>query len=293
MPSQLAAGERAAFHGVPGDGVLPLSQAEALATESGDIAGAAHAAWLLGICHMACGQYGQALALLTATASDPRIPERWRALAATVVASTQRQLGRHSEGLEWDRGALDAGSGHPDVLCKAQLGLGSDLVGLGDAEGARQALIRAEGLAVDQESWWRQRIGLHWLRAEVCLLGEDPEAARVAAARALAAAETANSPRYVAKSLMLAGVAQAALGEVAGATASLRRAAVLAEGLGALPLVWPSYGLLGALLAGSDPQESQHCLATAGAAVRAIAADLPAVLADPWVARREIRELLG
>lgn len=293
MPSQLAAGERAAFHGMPGQGVLALSRAEALATASGDVAGAAHAAWLLGTCHMACGQYGQALRSLTATASDPRIPERWRALAATVVASTQRQLGRHAEGLEWDRGALDAGSGHPEVMCEAQLGLGSDSVGLGDAEGARQALIGAEELAADQESWWRQRIGLHWLRAEVSLLGEDPQAARAAAVRAVAAAETANAPRYVAKSLMLAGVAQVALGEVGGATASLRRAAALAEGLGALPLVWPSHGLLGALLVGSDPPESQRCLATAGAAVRAIAADLPGVLADPWVARREIRELLG
>ena len=73
----------------------------------------------------------------------------------------------------------------------------------------------------------------------------------------------------------------------------LARAAVLAEGLGARPLVWPSRGLLGALQASSVPEESERNLESARAVIRDMAADLPPLLADEWLARRDIRTLLG
>ena len=125
------------------------------------------------------------------------------------------------------------------------------------------------------------------------LLAGDPAQARAAAERALDAAEAASAPRHVAKSLLFAGVAATSHGQQAAAVDLLARAAVLAEGLGARPLVWPSRGLLGALLAGSSPTESERSLEAARTVIRGIAADLPPLLAAEWLARRDIRALLG
>ncbi len=292
LSSLLAAGGQAAFHGVPAEGIAPLARAEALALESGDVASRSRAAWLLGVCRMACGQYGQSLWGLTTVAGDVAVPDEHRALPATAVAAIQRQLGRHAEGLEWDRGALEAASGNPAVLCEALLGLGADSIGLRDADGATEALEQAERLVAGQEAWWRPGIRLGWLRAELALLAADPDAARAESAAALVAAEQANAPRHVAKSLVLAGVAATAQGDQRAAIDLLTRSAILAEQLATPPLVWPSRGLLSALLAGTDAAASQRCLVAARAAIGQIASDLPAVLAGPWQARREIRELL-
>ena len=289
----LAAGERAVFRGVPGQGLVPLERAKVLAEELGDSARLSRAAWLLGVCRTAIGAYGQALAGLTTAASDPVLPEDQRALPASAVGAIQRQLGRHAEGRDWDRSALDASAGNAETQCEALLGLGSDAVGLGDPDAARQALAEAESIVADRPLWWRQPIRLDWLRAEVALLEDEPAQARAAAERALDAAEAANAPRHVAKSLLFAGVAATEHGQQSVAVDLLARAAVLAEGLGARPLVWPSRGLLGALLAGTNPEESERSLETARAVIRAIAEDLPPVLADQWLARRDIRALLG
>jgi hypothetical protein len=96
----------------------------------------------------------------------------------------------------------------------------------------------------------------------------------------------------VAKSLLFQGVAQIQSGDVTGA-AALRRSATLAEGLGALPLVWPSRALLGALLADTDPGESATSLGAARSAVLTIAGDLPDGMREDWLARDEIAALLG
>ena len=55
----------------------------------------------------------------------------------------------------------------------------------------------------------------------------------------------------------------------------LRRAAMLAESLGAIPLVWPARAVLGALVATSSPAESAAALTSARSIVRQIADDLP------------------
>lgn len=289
----LAAGELAAFRGVPGQGLAPLERAEALAGEAGDIAARTRAAWLRGVCHTAIGDYGQALAGLTAAASDLGTPAELRALPACAVGAIQRQLGRHAEGREWDRGALESSPEGSEAQCEALLGLGSDAVGLGEPEAARGAMEQVEALVAQEPLWWRQQIRLEWLRAELALLEDDPGLARVASARALEVAETSNAPRYVAKSLLFAGVAATAQGKQAAAIDLLARAAVLAEGLGALPLTWLSRGLLGALQASSSPEESTQSLEAARAAIWAIAASLPPVLSAEWLARRDIRSLLG
>lgn len=289
----LTAGERAVFRGVPGQGLIPLERAEVLAGELGDLDRRARAAWLTGICRAAVGHYGQALAGLTATAADPMYGPQLRSLPASAVATVQRQLGRHVEAKAWDESARDLAGADVEATCEAWLGLASDAVGLGDAEGANAALARIEALSADRPLWWRQRIRADWARAEVALLAQEPGAARAAAERALDHAEDVSAPRHVAKSLLFAGVAATAQGQAAAAADLLSRAAVLAEGLGARPLVWPSRAMLGALLVPSQPEEAERNLEAARAVVREIAADLPPLLASEWLARRDIAALLG
>ena len=128
-------------------------------------------------------------------------------------------------------------------------------------------------------------------RAEIALLSEEPEQAMRTAAKAVAAAEAARAPRHVAKGLLFQGVAELQSGS-GEAAATLRRASTLAEGLGALPLVWQARGLLGAMLAVEPGDEGARSLAVARSAVLAIAGDLPTALRDEWLARPNVSALL-
>jgi hypothetical protein len=95
----------------------------------------------------------------------------------------------------------------------------------------------------------------------------------------------------VAKGLLFQGVAEVS-GGVPDAPGTLRRAATLAEGLAALPVVWQARALLGALLAGSAPEESARSLAAARSAVLTMAGDLPPDLREDWLARPNVSALL-
>ena len=289
----LAAGERAVFRGVPGQGIVPLERAELLAGDVGDPARRARAAWLLGVCRTAIGHYGQALAGLTAVAADPAFPAETRSLPASAVAAVHRQLGRTADASSWDELALDTAGDSPEARCDAWLGLASDAVGAGDADRAARCVAEVEQLLADRPLLWRQRIRAEWVRAESGLLVDDPGLARTSAERALDLAEAAGAARHVAKSLLFAGVAATAQNKPAVAIDLLSRAAVLAEGLGARPLIWPSRAMLGALQQASAPQEAEHSLEAARTVVREIAADLPAALAEDWLARGDIRALLS
>lgn len=289
----LAAGERAAFRGVPGQGLVPLERASALAADLGDGTRRARAEWLLGVCRTATGRYGQALAGLTAVVSDSALPAVDRALPAAAVATVQRQLGRHGQAREWDQVALQSAEGSAEAACEAWLGLAADAVGLLEPAAAADALAEVDAFLTDPAPWWRQRIRVDWIRAELALLGDQPGVARTAAERALDAAESAGAPRHIAKSLLIAGVAATAQGHPEAAMDLLSRAAVLAEGLGALPLVWPSRAMLGALQQQGTPSEAERSLDAARGAVRALADDLPPPLATDWLARGDIRSLLG
>ncbi len=163
-------------------------------------------------------------------------------------------------------------------------------MGENDAKTAQERADAAAELLPDRPTeWWRQRVRLDWVRAEIALLEEDPETAVDAAEAAVERAERSQAPRHVAKSLLFQGVALIQNGDLDGA-AALRRSATLAEGLGALPLVWPSRALLGALTSDS---ESDASLGAARAAVLAIAGDLPDDLREDWLKRDEIAALLG
>ena len=247
----LAAGERAAFHGPPAQAVGALEQAIAIAGKDGRRAEVTAAAWLLGVALAARGRYGGALTVLSPLLEPGEAPgaapeqRLFAALAAATIASVHRQLGRHAVARDYDRRGLElADTGEAAFDCR--LGLAADAVGLDEVEVARAALAAAAELVADRDDWWRQRVRLDWVRAEVALLDGDAEAAVSAASAAVDRAEGALAPRHVAKGLLFLGVAQVQAGSDEAST-TLRRAATLAESLGTLPLVWPARAVLGAL----------------------------------------------
>jgi tetratricopeptide (TPR) repeat protein len=293
----LAAGERAAFHGRPASGVPPLQSAFEQARAEGRGAEATAAAWLLGVCLGAAGKFGSALAVLDPLAAQEGtdIPERrlFAALAAATSASVRRQLGQHVEAKAMDERALGLANGGPEATFDALLGLAADAVGLGDATFARHHLQQAAELAAPRTDWWRQKVRLAWIQAEAALLEGDPAAAAEVLAPAIQSAEVSGAPRHVAKSLLFLGVAQVQSGQLQEAEGTLRRAATLAESLGAIPLLWPARALLGALLEERSPAEAAKSLSAARGAVIAIADDLPEGLRTVWLDRPDVAALLG
>ncbi len=291
----LATGERAAFHGRPSAGVAPLQRAVELAHGGGQDAEATAAVWLLGVCLASAGRYGAASAVLEPLAiSLPEEPERliFSSLAASSMASISRQLGRHAEGRVRDEVALDLAGEAPEARFDALLGLAADAVGLGEDDEAAFRLGEAADLVSGRPDWWRQRVRVDWVAAEISLLRDQPADAVVRAAGAVTLAETSGAPRHVAKGLLFQGVAEVQVGELELAAVTLRRAAGLAESLGTLPLVWPARAVLGALLTEAAPAEAAASLTAARAAVRQISEDLPSTLASDWLLRPDIAALL-
>ncbi|MCU1594619.1 MAG: hypothetical protein JWO12_2011 [Frankiales bacterium] len=302
LPTLLASGEHAAFHGKPAAAVGALEQAVVLAQSQGLVAEMAAAAWLLGVSLGAGGRYGGALTVLAPLVEAGQVegtaPERrlFGALSSATIASIHRQLGRHAIAREADLDALELTDGTGEAAFDALLGLASDAVGLDDSEEAVARLAEAGAVLPGRgDEWWRQRVRLGWTHAEVALLEGRPEDAAASAAEAVQRAEDARAPRHVSKSLLLLGLAQVSMGD-AEAVGTLRRSATFAESLGVLPLIWPSRALLGAMLseeeAESDRAEGAKSLAAARSAVLAIAGDLPPGVRSEWLARPDINALL-
>jgi hypothetical protein len=290
----LAAGERAAFHGPPTAGVAPLQRAQEVARAEGKPAEGAAAGWLLGVCLASAGRYGGALDVLDPLVTGDGSAESrvLAALASATTASVHRQLGRHAVAQGYDERALEGSQGSGEGGFDALLGLAADAVGLGDEPTAAARVAEAAALVDGRPDWWRQRVRLGWVQAEVALLAGRPADAVAAAAPAVDLAEHSGAPRHVAKGLLFLGVAQVEAGRPAEAVGTLRRAGLLAESLGTLPLLWPSRAVLGALLAEDDPAESARALASARHAVTAIAQDLPEPLRGEWLSRPDIEALL-
>jgi tetratricopeptide (TPR) repeat protein len=290
----LAAGERAAFHGRPGDGVDPLRRAIELAAADGLVAEASAATWLLGVCLSSAGRFGGALDVLAPLVTESATAESRMlgALAAATTASVHRQLGRHDVAQGYDETALAGSGGAGEAAFDANLGLASDAVGLGESEAAETHLAAASALVADHQGWWRQRVRLGWVRCEVDLLGGNPEAALGPVQESVDLAEQSGAPRHVAKGLLFHGVALVEAGRPDEAAAVLRRAGLLAESLGTLPLLWPIRAVLGALLAADSPEESAQALESARRAAAAIAEELPEPLRAGWLGRADVEALL-
>jgi hypothetical protein len=293
----LASGERAAFHGRPDAGVEPLRRAAELASAGGLSVEAAAAGWLLGVCLSSAGRYGSALQVLEPIAAPegdvPPEHQVFAALASASVASVHRQLGRHGVARTYDEQGLARTDGSGEAAFDCRLGLAADAVGLGDKAAAQEHLAAAQMLVEGRADWWRQRVRLGWLDAEVGLLVGDGETAATAAEQAVDLAERSGAPRHVAKGLLFLGVAQVEVGRLDDAATALKRGGLLAESLGTLPLLWPTRAVLGALLADSHPDQSARALASAKTTVESIAADVPADLRDEWLARPDVGAVLG
>ena len=300
LPSLLAASERAVFHGAPGKAVADLEQAVGVAQRDGLHAEVAAAAWLLGVALTASGRYGAGLRVLVplleageardASTTTPEL-KLFSSLAAGTAASVHRGLGRAHEATALDARGLSLTDGPGEAAFDCLLGLAADAVGAGRAADANKRFTQASAVIEGHGGdWWRQKVRLEWVRAEIAMLNGNPVDARAAALDAVAGAEKARAPRHVSKGLLFQGVAELESGE-GDAAATLRRSATLAEGLGALPLVWQSRALLGALL-GSGSEEGARSLALARNAVLTIAGDLSAELRDEWLARPNVSALL-
>jgi tetratricopeptide (TPR) repeat protein len=309
LPSLLASGEHAAFHGKPATAVGALEQAVALAQSQGRPAEMAAAGWLLGVALAAGGRYGGALTVLSPLVDAGRAAEApaerrlFAALSASTIASVHRQLGRHAVARASDLEALALSDGTGEAGFDALVGLASDAVGLDEADEAAARLEQARALVPSRsDEWWRQRVRLGWAQAEVQLLEGQVDEAVDTALEAVQRAEHARAPRHVAKGLLILGIAQVsggtatAPGSGSGAegdpAVTLRRAATLAESLGTVPLIWPARALHGALVAEADPTESARSLAAARSAVLTLAGDLPPGVRADWLARPDVAALL-
>jgi hypothetical protein len=295
LAALLAAGEAAVFHGRPDDAIGPLRSARDMAGAAGQPAEAATATWLLGVALGATGRYGAALdvllPLVAAAAAEGAQQSEPAALAAATVASVHRQLGRHGVAAGFDRRGLALTTGAGLAAFDCRLGLAADAVGRGDATTAAAELARASALIPAPESgWWRPRVRLDWVRAEVALLVDRAPDAVAASAAAVARAGQASAPRHLAKSLLFLGVSQGQMGNPA-AVATLTRAARLAADIGAWPLVWPAEAVLATQLAGADPARSRSHRAAARAVVTQIAAGLPTLLRAEWLTAPDIAAL--
>lgn len=297
----LASGERAVFHGPPGAAVADLEQAVGVAQRDGRGAEVAASAWLLGVALGAAGRYGGALRVLVplleageSSDTDTATPEvkLFASLAAATAASVHRGLGRHQAAFELDFRGLSLTDGPGEAAFDCMLGLASDAVGLGNLDDAQMRFAQASSIVESHGAdWWRQRARLGWAKAEISMLLERHDEARAAAIEAVAVAERSRAPRHVAKGLLFQGVAEVQAGQ-AEATSTLRRAATLAEGLSALPLVWQARALLGALLSFEDSEDGPKSLAAARSAVLSIAGDLPPDLRAEWLERPNVSALL-
>lgn len=330
LTTLLDRGERATFHGRPMEAVALLEQAVVLAQTEGRTTALTRVAWLLGMALAAGGRYGAALTVLSPLAESGSEPDATRlvyaSLAGASIASVHRQLGRHGVAQQADLTALALGEGDDQATASALLGLAADAVGLGDADEAGLRVAQAltflppEGASVEGASVegaepaslgdgpWRPWVRVDWVRAEIALLQGHSRDAVLAATAAVQRAEQASAPRHVAKGLLLLGIAQlhAWRDDPAGAgqtlaSQTLDRAASLAEELGALPLIWPTRALLGALGLASEPPvgplapdgRGRSDLGAARTAVLTIAGDLPPGVRAEWLARPDIAALLA
>jgi hypothetical protein len=301
LASLLASGERATFHGPPRAAIRDLERAVGVAARDGLRAEVAASSWLLGVALSASGRYGGALRVLLpllAAGEDSAVDELgpeirlFASLSAATAASVHRGLGRHPGAAELDNRGLALTEGPGEAAFDCLLGLTSDAVGAGRLDDARERL--AQSVAVIKGhggDWWRQRIRLGWARAEVALLAEQPHDAILAAAGAVRGAEAARAPRHVAKGLLFQAVAELESGSD-DAISTLRRAASLAEGLAAVPLIWQARALIGALLGGEASPEGARSLASARSAVLTMADDLPPDLRADWLTRPNVSALL-
>ena len=148
-------------------------------------------------------------------------------------------------------------------------------------------------MVTERPDWWRQRVRLDWVRAEIALLDGDPAGAITASAAAIQRAEVSGAPRHVAKGLLFLGVAQVQAGSCGGRRHAASGGHPRREPGRAAAAVARSRAVLGALLEETDPPAAAKALSSARGAVIAVADDLPEDLRAVWLDRPDVAALLG
>jgi hypothetical protein len=232
----------------------------------------------------ALGAYAQALDAIARIESldDPGSISAASALRASIL----RQLHQHEQAHHADLRALDHAVGHPssDTRIDALAGLVADAIG--EPQRALEQWALLEPLL--PRASIRARVRAGWVGAEVHLAADQPRAA-LDLARRSADLATDVSPRHEAKSLLVLGVCQVAVGEQAGGMRAVRRATVLAASGRLRPLLWPGAYLLGTWL--PEP-EGGRWRRWSQDVVASIASGLPADLRSGWQSDPAVRALL-
>jgi hypothetical protein len=226
---------RAAWHGSPAAAVPVLAGLDP------EGAVPARVRWLAGVCLGATGRYRQAARWL-APAGEPA-----GSLAASCLASHQRQLGRHAAAEPLDRLAL-ATAEDTEARADALVGLVADAVGRHDLALARERLGTATRWVNLGDTGWRACVRLAWVTAETALLGSNPDAAVAAGRHADEISRHAEACRHAVKSWLVLGVALDAAGRCRPAARVLRRAAAGAARLDLIPLVDPARTVLSGIM---------------------------------------------
>lgn len=280
----LESAEWLVFHGAIEESLPMFEQMPNLVGRS-----AAYGAWLNGVALGACGRYGRALEVVETIGQGT--PEY--SMARSLRASLLRQLGSHDLALRADREAM-ASAATPGAAVEALTGLAADAVGLQEALTANTMLAQAEALlnkvAADpgNATWWRHRVRLAWVRCEVALLQSQHEEALKHARDALAAAETANAPRHIAKSLLFQAVSLIETGRREEALTDLRRSLLLSTSMGFLAVAWPTHAVIAALSRETDPGLAHKHFARASAITDTVREGLTGELASRWDEREDI-----
>ncbi len=205
--------------------------------------------WLAAVALGGRGRYGAAWALLAPLVRDPGVPAAIRAHAAVTRASHLRQLGGHLPARRWDGLGLalagsrsparpaagfslfdaaatetaaaadaDPDSADPDAAdaagarVDALLGLAADALGPAEPDLTERLLAAAEPLVAAHLSW-RPTVRLSWIRAELALARDRPDAALRYAERGIGGARAAGAVRHQVKSELVALVARSCVGE--------------------------------------------------------------------------------
>jgi hypothetical protein len=235
-----AALARAAWNGPPAAAVPVLAGLDP------DGVVPARVRWLAGVCLGATGRYRQAARWL-APAGQPA-----GSLAASCLASHQRQLGRHAAAEPLDRLALTTAE-DTEARADALVGLVADAVGRHDLALARDRLSAATRWVNCSDTGWRAHVRLAWVTAETALLGSDPGTAVGAGRHADRLSRHAEARRHAMKSWLVLGVALDAAGRSRPAARVLRKAAAGAARLDLIPLVDPARTVLSGIIGTHAP----------------------------------------
>lgn len=210
--------------------------------------------WLRAYIAAARGRFSRAERLARRVLTSRPDPET-RARAVATLGSVLRQTGRHAEARRIERAALRRAPGG-ELRAHLMIGLAADAVGLGDLAAVDTTLSRVGR----SDGQWRVRVRRRWVRCERELLAGRPLIAARHAREAAAIAAQHRARRHEAKSHLFLGAAllDAAARKDGGrdvrrdAARHLRRAQVIATGIGARPIASVARSLLDSSAAPAD-----------------------------------------